>query len=201
MHAFWTAFILIFLAEMGDKTQFMTMALSTRFPARTVITGVCLGTFAVSFLSVALGETVGRLLPYFWINLLAGLAFIAFGIVSLFEKEESEEEDAKEIGKTEKNIEEKHWGPALSVAGAFFLAELGDKTMLATVAIAGREYRFFWEVWLGSSIGLVSANALGLVAGKTIAKKLSAKTLRYLIVLIYVISGAVAIFEAFKSKP
>jgi putative Ca2+/H+ antiporter (TMEM165/GDT1 family) len=89
----------------------------------------------------------------------------------------------------------------LGIATTFFLAELGDKTMLATVVIAGREHNFFWQVWAGSTVGLVLANALGIVAGKAIASKISERMMQYIVAAIYVISGGLAIFEAFKYKP
>ncbi len=71
------------MAEMGDKTQFMTLAMSAKYSAAVVLSGVFIGTLLVSLISVLLGQTVGRLLPYFWINLLAGIAFIAFGLLAL----------------------------------------------------------------------------------------------------------------------
>lgn len=205
MAAFWTAFVLIFIAEMGDKTQFMTLAMSARYSSLVVMSGVFIGTLLVSLLSVVLGETVGRLLPYFWINLLAGIAFIAFGIFTLtghgeeeaeetLEKEESDDQ-AVDSPKQKKRFK---LNPVLTVASTFFVAELGDKTMLATVAIAGREYQYFWQVWAGSTLGLVLSNALGLVAGKALANKLSAKTLQYSIAAIFCLSGCLALWEAFK---
>jgi len=87
------------------------------------------------------------------------------------------------------------------VATTFFFAEMGDKTMLATVVIAGREHNYFWQVWVGSALGLVLANALGIVAGKALASKISAKAMRYMVAAIYLVSGGLAIAEAFKHKP
>lgn len=190
------------MAEMGDKTQFMTLAMSARYSAVTVLSGVFIGTLLVSLISVLLGQTVGRLLPYFWINLLAGIAFIVFGLLALRGDGEEEAEEAAPEGepvvpgstaKKKNNL-----NPIMKVASAFFIAELGDKTMLATVAIAGREYQYFWQVWAGSTLGLVASNALGIVAGKALANKLSAKTMQYLIAAIYIVSGALALWEAFK---
>jgi putative Ca2+/H+ antiporter (TMEM165/GDT1 family) len=198
--AFCTSFFLIFMAEMGDKTQFMTMALSAKHRATVVLTGVAAGTLLISLLSVILGQTVGTFLSKFWLNLLAGLAFIAFGLWSL-RAEKEEEEGQKAAAEEEKREAESKPGalrPIVAVATAFFIAELGDKTMLATIVIAGRDHDHFIAVWLGSTLGLLASNALGILAGKLLADKLSAKSMHYLIAAIYCISGGLAIFEAFR---
>ncbi|MDR3615795.1 MAG: TMEM165/GDT1 family protein [Candidatus Obscuribacterales bacterium] len=205
MSAFWKAFILIFMAELGDKTQFMTLAMATKYKALDVMLGVTIGTTLVSLLSVALGSTVGRILPMFWIAMLAGVAFITFGLLELKGDSESEIEEAEEkvleLSNDQGPSSKKglRFGPILTIAGTFFLAELGDKTMLATVAIASREGAFI-QVWLGSSLGLVASNALAIFAGKAVGTKVSANTLRYVISAVYIISGILSIVEGFKHK-
>ena len=189
------------MAEMGDKTQFMTLAMSSKHSAIVVLTGVSLGTMLISLISVALGKSAGSFLSYFWINLLAGVAFIGFGLWGLRgEAEEEAEADANEATKNDHPDSPKKGKlrPILTVATAFFIAELGDKTMLATVVIAGRAHEHFWQVWAGSTLGLVLSNALGIVAGKALASRLSAKTMQYTIAVVYVISGILALIEAFK---
>lgn len=186
MHAFWIALFIVFVAEMGDKTQFMTLSFSTRYRTSVVLLGVCLGTVAISLISAFVGEVVGKALPFFWINLIAGIIFIAFGLWSL--RGESPTEESRTRG---------HWGPLVTVAATFFVAELGDRTMLATIMIASRE-RSFLGVWLGSTVGLVSANALAIVVGKLLGKQLPIKVLKYGTAIIFVVSGVLAIAEAWR---
>jgi putative Ca2+/H+ antiporter (TMEM165/GDT1 family) len=208
LSAFWKAFILIFMAELGDKTQFMTLAMATKYKALDVMLGVTIGTMLVSLLSVALGSTVGRILPMFWIAMLAGVAFITFGLLELKGDSESEIEEEEKVLELSLELSNDQgpsskkgvrFGPILTIAGTFFLAELGDKTMLATVAIASREGAFF-QVWLGSSLGLVVSNALAIFAGRAVGTKVSANTLRYVISAVYIISGILSIVEGFKHK-
>ncbi len=188
MHAFWIALFIVFVAEMGDKTQFMTLSFSTRYRTSIVLLGVCLGTLVVSLISAFVGVVVGKALPSFWINLSAGIIFIGFGFWSL-----------RGDGPTEKIRTHGHLGSLLTVAATFFVAELGDRTMLATIMIASRE-RNLLGVWLGSTLGLVSANALAIVVGKLLGKQLPTKILKYGAAFIFVASGVVAIIQAWR-KP
>jgi Ca2+/H+ antiporter, TMEM165/GDT1 family len=189
--AFWTAFALIFIAELGDKTQFMTMAFAARHKALIVLAAVSIASLLVSLLSVGLGETLGRLLPVFWVSLVAGIAFILFGILEL----RSEDESDVNLTDEEKDQKGRRVNPLITISTSFFIAELGDKTMLATVAIATR-YHQFLEVWLGASLGLILSNVLAIVAGKALGKKLSARTLKIAVAAVYIISGIIAITQA-----
>jgi Ca2+/H+ antiporter, TMEM165/GDT1 family len=187
--AFWLSLLLVFVAEMGDKTQFMTLTFSTRYPTSTVIAAVAGATLLISLFSVLLGLLLGTTLPFFWINLLAGLTFIAFGLWA-FCAEEAKVEKPKSISKV---------GPFLTVSLAFFLAELGDRTMLATVMIAARE-KSLLGAWLGSSIGLSCSNMLAIPIGRVLGKKLPRKSLKYITATIFVVSGLFAIAAAWKER-
>src|SRR5437763_1263600 len=122
MTAFVTSFLVIALAEMGDKTQLVALAFATRFTVRVTIAGVFVATLAVHLFSVALGEILGAALPTQLIELASGIAFIGFGLWTIRGDSLSDE-----------TLRESPFGPFLTVAIAFFVAELGDKTMLATV--------------------------------------------------------------------
>lgn len=192
MKSFWTAFFLIFVAELGDKTQFMTLALSSRYPAAIVLLGVTLGTMLVSLVSVTLGEVLGHALPHTLMNILAGLAFIVFGLLSLIESQKEEKIE-------EKNITKGHRFLWLTIALTFFVAELADKTMLATIAIASRDKNYF-AIWLGSTLGLVASNCLAIVAGKAISKKLTGKAMHITAATIYIIAGALSIWHGWAER-
>ena len=189
MTAFWMAFAIVFVAELGDKTQFMTLSFSTRFRWKTVMLGVLIATTVISLVSTLLGNVLGAALPFFWINLLAGLAFIAFGLWAL----RSEESPHRQLSVGH------HLTPMMTVAIAFFVAELGDRTMLATVMIASREKNFV-GVWLGSTTGLVVANALAIIVGNVLGKKLPERVLKYGAAIIFIASGLLALFQAWKGR-
>jgi Ca2+/H+ antiporter, TMEM165/GDT1 family len=183
--SFWTAFLLIFVAELGDKTQFMTLALSSRYKAVTVLTGVALGTMLVSLVSVVLGRILGNALPQNLMNIFAGLIFIIFGILSF--KQSKEEEDAQKD--TLNNNQHLIW---LSIAFTFFLAELADKTMIATIAIASQDSNYF-AIWAGCTLGLITSNSLAIIAGKTLSKYVNGKAVHLIAAAIYILAGLLAL--------
>ena len=183
--AFLVALSLIFIAEMGDKTQLVALAFATIYPARTVLTGILLATLFVHLFSVLLGQAVGIALPIFWVKLAAGIAFICFAFWTL-RGDELEDGDKPAL---------ERFGPLMSIAATFFLAELGDKTMLATIAIASR-WTSFWGVWLGSTCGMVAADGLAVLAGKALDRRIPERFMKYGTATAFAFSGLAMLTEA-----
>ncbi|HSF26375.1 MAG TPA: TMEM165/GDT1 family protein [Actinomycetes bacterium] len=178
MSAFLLSTAVIFLAELGDKSQLMAMTFATRFRARDVLIGITAATAIVHLLSVALGAAVGAALPTTAISVVAGLAFLGFAAWTLRGDRLDEDEKSKAARASSAAI--------LAVGGAFFLAELGDKTMLATITLATREN--WLGTWIGSTVGMVAADALAIAVGAALGRRLPEKTIRY---------GAAAAFAVF----
>ena len=176
MYGFWLSLALIFVAELGDKTQLVALLLATRYKAGVVLAGVCVATLLVHALSVVLGELAGRILPHAWIVLLSGLAFIGFAAWTL--RGDQVEEENGSIRRLS--------SPFLIVAITFFLAELGDKTMLGTVTLATQYPPL--QVWVGSTLGMVLSDALAIWVGQALGKRLPERAVKI---------GAAAIFLAF----
>jgi len=183
MAAFWQAFLFILAAEMGDKTQLVALTFATRYPARTVLAAVFAATLLVHLFSVAIGELLGLALPAFWLGLAAGLAFIGFGLWTL-RGDTLDESEPKALAR---------FGPFLTVAITFFLAELGDKTMLATITLATREGWF--GTWLGSTLGMVAADALAILAGIALGRKLPERFIKYGAAVAFFVFGVVLVLE------
>ena len=152
MHAFLLSFGVIFLAELGDKSQLMAMTFATRYRALTVLVAVTLATLLVHAGSVLVGSLFALALPTSLIQVVAGVAFFVFAAWTIRGDElgEGDEARAKRGGR---------WA-LLTIGTAFFLAELGDKTMLATITLATTEEPI--GVWLGSTAGMVAADALAI---------------------------------------
>lgn len=189
MSAFWLSFAVIFVAELGDKSQLMAMTFATRYKFWTVILAITAATAVVHLFSVALGNVVGLALPTGPINIIAGVAFIGFGLWTLRGDELTEEEESRAARTTRSAF--------FAVAIAFFLAELGDKTMLATVTLATTEGWF--GTWVGSTLGMVAADALAIGVGAVLGRKLPENVIRIGAAILFFIFGAWLIFEGINT--
>ena len=189
MSAFWLSFAVIFVAELGDKSQLMAMTFATRYKFWTVILAITAATAVVHLFSVALGNVVGLALPTGPINIIAGVAFIGFGLWTLRGDELTEEEESRAARTTRSAF--------FAVAIAFFLAELGDKTMLATVTLATTEGWF--GTWIGSTLGMVAADALAIGVGAVLGRKLPENVIRIGAAILFFIFGAWLIFEGINT--
>lgn len=182
------SFGVIFVAELGDKSQLMALTFATRFRTVPVLIGITVATAIVHLASVAIGYGLGATLPTGWISLVAGLAFLGFGAWTLRGDSLTEAEKRK--------AERSNRSAILAVGVAFFLAELGDKTMLATITLA-TQYGWF-GTWVGSTVGMVAADALAIGVGRMLGRKLPEKTIRYGAAILFAICGLWLILEAVR---
>ena len=180
------SFVVIFVAELGDKSQLMAMTFATRFKPVPVLIGITIATAVVHAVSVGVGYGLGATLPTDWISLISGLAFLGFGAWTLRGDTLTDEEKQRAERTTSSAI--------VAVSIAFFLAELGDKTMLATITLATNHGWF--GTWLGSTIGMVAADALAILIGGLLGKRLPERAIRYGAAALFVIFGVWLIVEA-----
>jgi len=172
---YFQAAALIFIAEMGDKTQILSMAFATKFKIRQILIGVALGAALNHGLAIAFGTLLSRYLPMDWLQLVAGLLFVFFAFWSL-QAEESEEEEVKAA-----------YGPVLTVSLAFFLGELGDKTQLTALTLsAGAQWPLV--ILAGTVTGMVLTSLIGILVGIKLGDKIKE---------LYLKMGAFAVFMFF----
>lgn len=179
------SFGVVFVAELGDKSQLMALTFATRFRPLPVLIGITVATAVVHLASVAIGYGLGAALPTGWIALLAGVAFLGFGAWTLRGDHLTEQERRKA---------NRSGRPAVVVGVAFLLAELGDKTMLATITLA-TQYGWF-GTWVGSMLGMVAADALAIMVGRVLGRKLPERTVRYGAALLFAGCGLWLILDA-----
>jgi Ca2+/H+ antiporter, TMEM165/GDT1 family len=190
-----TAFLLstavIFVAELGDKSQLMAMTFAARYRARDVLIGITVATLIVHLASVWIGVAVGSAFgdSQGVINIVAGVAFLLFAGWTLRGDELTDEEAEKARRATGMAI--------LAVGTAFFLAELGDKTMLATITLATTEGWF--GTWIGSTLGMVLADALAIWVGYLLGKRLPDKAIRYGAAAAFVVFGLLLVVQGVRS--
>lgn len=189
MYAFLLSFGVIFVAELGDKSQLMALALASRYRPWPVLAGITVATAVVHAASVVIGAVAGRSLPTDWITLVAGLAFLVFAAWTLRGDELSDADEAA-AGRRRRSA-------FVATMMVFFIAELGDKTMLATVTLASREELV--GTWLGSTLGMVAADALAIVVGALLGKRLPERAVRIGAALLFVAFGILLIGEALSA--
>lgn len=164
------AFSLVFLAEMGDKSQLLALAFATAYPLGLVLAGISLGILLNHGLAILFAYVLSKYLGSLWfIHVFAGLLFLFFGFSSL----KLEFEDEEEVVKPSK------FGPILTMAGAFFLGELGDKTQLTAMTLALESDRP-WMVLIGTVTSMILVSLIGIIVGKMVGKKIPEATMRLL---------------------
>ena len=197
MSAFLLSTIVIFVAELGDKSQLMAMTFATRFRALPVLIGISVATAIVHLASVLLGAALGTAIPTGPISILAGVAFLGFAVWTLRGDELTEDERRKAATTSKAAI--------LAVGTAFFLAELGDKTMLATVTLAadnsgsGAATPALIGVWAGSTIGMVAADALAIAVGQALGKRLPERMIKFGAAAAFAIFGLLLISDGMRT--
>lgn len=178
--------MVIFLAEMGDKTQLVAMSLATRYRVWTVLAGITIATAVVHAISVLTAEVLGAALPTDWITLGSGLAFLGFGLWTLRGDDLSDADEKRAASRRFRS-------GLLTVSTVFFVAELGDKTMLATIAV-GTQYHWL-PVWIGSTVGMVLADAVGIALGVLLGKRLPERAITLGAAIVFFLVGAVMLVQ------
>jgi putative Ca2+/H+ antiporter (TMEM165/GDT1 family) len=182
-----SAFVLLFLAELGDKTQLMTMTLAHRYPVRPVVAGVFSAFLLLNLLAVGVGAALYRYLPTAAVLVAAGLLFLFFAWRSWCEADRDEDEEAE----------------ATDGRGAFvasftltFVAELGDKTQLALVALAAGSGAV-WSVFVGGTLALWAVSAIGIAVGNTLLRRLPRHWMHRAAALLFALFGLLALGQVF----
>jgi len=179
---------IIFAAELGDKSQLMAMAFAARYRAWPILVGITLATAVVHAVSVGIGAVLGVALPTRAVSVAAGVAFLGFAAWTVRGDRLDEDEAARASRSARSAI--------VAAAAAFFLAELGDKTMLATITLASKESAF--GVWAGSTIGMVAADALAIVVGQQLGARLPERAIRLGAAASFVIFGVLLLVEGLR---
>jgi Ca2+/H+ antiporter, TMEM165/GDT1 family len=185
VNAFALSFGVIFLAELGDKSQLMALAFASRYRAREVLVAVSAATLLVHAGSVLLGSAFAYALPTAAIQVVAGISFFGFAFWTL-RGDTLGEEDERRAGDTRRSA-------LLTIGIAFLLAELGDKTMLATVTLATTQEPI--GTWLGSTAGMVVADAIAIGVGAVLGARIPERAVKVAAAVAFAIFGAVLIAE------
>lgn len=183
---------IVFLAELGDKSQLMALTFALRYRWWVVLGAIAAATAGVHVISVAIGYFLGASLPTTAIAFVAATTFLAVGLWTLREHLSADEEQAPAAPRSTA-------APFLVVLSAVLLAELGDRTMFATAALATDNHWF--GVWLGSTIGMVAADGLAIAVGILVGKHLPERLIGVVSGVLFTVIGTVTLLSALTVAP
>ena len=185
MEAFLSSLGMVALAEMGDKTQLLSFVLAARFRGQhwRIIAGIFIATIVNHALAALAGEWVAMKVRPDVMRWVLGIAFLAFAAWALI----PDTLDDADQNKT------RH-GAFLTTLVMFFLAEMGDKTQLATVAL-GAQFSNLTAVTMGTTLGMMVANVPAVFLGETLAKRFPLSKMRFVAAALFAIFGVLILLK------
>ncbi len=183
-----SAFGVVFVAELGDKTQLLALGFGARHSLRQVAVGLTIGYGVAGAIAALVGGVLGATLPERPIAITGGVLFLLFAVLALRGSPETAngDGDGARVIKASTVI--------ASIALTIAIGEMGDKTQLATAALAARSNPF--ATWFGSTLGVVSAGMLGAIAGLKFGTKINPRILRLASALLFAVFGVVLLISA-----
>lgn len=176
------AFVLVFVAEVGDKTQLMLMTLAAKYTVMQMLLGILLGVTVNHGAAVVIGCCLSNVIEGRLLQLFAGFIFIVFGILTILYDEEDEKR---------KNYK---FGPILTTALTFLLGEMGDKTQLTAMTLA-MEAQHPALVLVGSISGMLAIGIIGIIIGTTLTKYIPSNIIKIISGLVFIIFGLMRLIE------
>ena len=190
MLLFVKVFFTEFIAEMGDKTQLMLIALTSKYKLRDIILGTATAILVLNGLAVLAGGLVSEFIHDWLIKTIAALAFLYFATSTVTGDDDDEEEEG---GKSKIKF------APLAVFFTFFVAELGDKTQLTAITFGANEgMSVAFIVWIGCSLGLFAADIIGMLVGYLLKSKTPDGLLNTLAFVIFSVFGVYTLYQGLK---
>ena len=190
MLLFLKVFFTEFIAEMGDKTQLMLIALTSKYKLRDIISGTAVAILVLNGFAVLAGGLVSEFIPDWLIKTIAALVFLYFATSTVTGDDDDEEEEG---GKSKIKF------APLAVFFTFFVAELGDKTQLTAITFGANEgMSVAFIVWIGCSLGLFAADILGMLVGYLLKSKTPDGLLNTLAFVIFSVFGVYTLYQGLK---
>jgi len=178
------AFVLVTIAELGDKTQIAVITLSAKFKVFSVFSGAMLAFLLTTGIAVAIGDALTLVLPAFWIRIIAAIIFLIFGLHTIISRKDEERVKTKEARNA-----------VFSSFSLITLMELGDKTQFAIIALSA-EYKFPLLVFVGVIMAFALITGLGAVVGTALTRVVPLKYIQLGSGLVFVILGIVFLISA-----
>jgi Predicted membrane protein len=184
MASFIKALLLVVVAEMGDKTQLLAMAMVSKYKAKQVLLGVLIATILNHALAVAVGSYLNSVIPMDLVKIIAAVSFLAF-VLWTIRGDKLDDEENKKV----------RFGPIVTVAIAFFLAEMGDKTQLMTITIAAENQQPIF-ILMGTTVGMLIADSIGILGGAWMCKHVPDIYIKWVAGVIFIFFGTLTLYNS-----
>ena len=196
IYPFIVAFLLIFVSELGDKTQLLVLSFSSKLKAKTILLGVALGSLFSHGIAIMFGSFLGNienLTFQYFLKIATYLSFIVFGIITLIKSDSDEDENSKNDRKNLKSA----LGYIFFIALTIAVGELGDKTFLASIGL-GIEYSLYKiSLICGAVAGMVVSDLIAIIFGKALSHKIPENIMQKLSGILFLIFGFIGILNFF----
>ena len=196
IYPFIISFLLIFVSELGDKTQLLVLSFSSKLKAKTILLGVGLGSLLSHGIAIMFGSFLGNienLAFQYLLKIVTYLSFIIFGIITLV-KSDNKNENSK--GKKNKNLKN-NLSYIFFIALTIAIGELGDKTFLASIGL-GIEYPLYKiSLICGAIAGMIASDLIAIIFGKALSHKIPENLMQKLSGILFLIFGFLGIFNFF----
>lgn len=184
LQEFLKAFCLVFIAEIGDKSQILAMTFATKYKAIQVVIGISIGILLNHLLAIIIGIYISNIIPIKMLQIIAGVLFIIFGF-NAFRTDKNIKNDNKSF----------NFGVTVSIAIAFFLGELGDKTQLTAMTLA-MEGKWPLIILAGTTIAMLLVGCVGIFIIKSLNRKIPTYIIKIVSGLVFIFLGMTKLFQA-----
>jgi putative Ca2+/H+ antiporter (TMEM165/GDT1 family) len=181
------AFGVVFVAELGDKTQLLALDFGARYSLRTVAIGLAVGYGAANVIATIVGGILGAALPDRPIQVAGGLVFLGFAVLALRRARTGTPDDDHEASGVATARGTGQLAVISSIAAVIAVAEMGDKTQIATATLASQSAPV--GVWIGATLGAASSGMVGAVAGNLIGDRIPAQALQFASAALFALFG------------
>lgn len=185
------SFCLVFLSELGDKTQLLVLSFSTKLKTITILLGVALGSLLSHGIAILFGSLIGNtenLILQKTLQIATYCSFIILGIITIISKEKNADKPSKlcKISKLKLNY-------ILAIAATIAIGEIGDKTFLASLGL-GIEYpQYKISLIIGAILGMVASDCIAIFLGKIISKQISPTVIQKISGTLFIIFGVIGL--------
>ncbi len=179
------SFGVIFVAELGDKTQLLALNFGSRHPLRRVAIGLTLGYAAAGIVAVVVGGLLGAAFPERPVEIVGGLVFIVFAVLALRDDDDDGAGDDDSDGEVVRTVVRS--SVVVTIALTILVAEMGDKTQIATATLAARNEPV--GTWIGATTGAASSGMVGAFAGRLVGDRIPAGVLRWTSAALFAVFG------------